>query len=109
MNRVAESENFAQKIGPVAETLQDARHLLPAGFLAPLVVDRGYIAGRVSVFNDPDFGFGVSHGSQLPVSSGLYHGAIADKTILSDESPAAIRLGHSQHAKARSDGRPACA
>ena len=38
MHRVAESHQFAQEVGAMAETLEDPGHLLPTGFGAPFVV-----------------------------------------------------------------------
>jgi hypothetical protein len=61
MHRIADLHHFAQKIGPVAETLQDTGHLLPARLAAPLIVDRGHFARRVCVFNQPDLGLGICH------------------------------------------------
>ena len=54
---VAELHHLAQEIGTMAEALQNARHLLPAGLRAPFVIDLGDFAGRVLVFNELDLGF----------------------------------------------------
>jgi hypothetical protein len=61
MNRVAEADNVTQKIGPMTEAFQNARHLLTAGLLPPLIVNRRNFSRRVGVFNQFDFGFAVSH------------------------------------------------
>ena len=62
VNGVAEFEDIAQEIGPVAEALQNTGYLLPPGLATPLIVHIRDLAGSVCVFNNPDFGFGVSHG-----------------------------------------------
>jgi hypothetical protein len=62
VDNVAELKDLTQEIGPMAEALEDTGQLLPAGFATPLVVNGGDIAGCVGIFDDLDFGFGVSHG-----------------------------------------------
>src|SRR5579862_8775637 len=43
MHRIAELKDVSEKIRSMAETLQDTGHLLPARFLAPFIVDGGYV------------------------------------------------------------------
>jgi len=54
VHRIAELHHIMQKVRPVAEALQNARHLLAARLRAPLVVDLGDFAGRIHVFNQLD-------------------------------------------------------
>ena len=61
VNRVAELHHVPQKVRPMTEALQNPRHLLPARFRAPLVVDLRDIAGRVYVFNQLDLRGILSH------------------------------------------------
>jgi hypothetical protein len=68
MDRVTELHHLAQEVGAMAETLQDAGHLLAAGFGAPFVVNLGYFAGCVAVFDELDLGFVVRH-RYAPVGS----------------------------------------
>jgi hypothetical protein len=70
--RVAELHHVAKKVGPVTEALQNPRHLLPAGFLTPLVIDYGHVASSIGVFNQLNFGLFVIHGAGLAIS-GIYH------------------------------------
>ena len=61
MDCVAELHHLPQRVGTVAEELQNARHLLAAWLCAPLVVDLRHFPGRVTIFNDLDLGFVVRH------------------------------------------------
>ena len=61
VNRVTEADYFPQKIGPVAEALENSGHVLPSGLLPPLVVDRRHVAGGIRIFDQPDFGVVVGH------------------------------------------------
>jgi hypothetical protein len=54
VNRIAKLHHVVQKVRPMTEALQNARHLLAARFCAPLVVDLRNLAGRFSVFDKPD-------------------------------------------------------
>ena len=65
VDRVAEFHHFAQKVGAMAEALQNAGHLLAARFGAPFVVDLGNFSGRVAIFDELDFGLVVRHLSAL--------------------------------------------
>jgi len=65
MDRVAEFHHVAQKVGAMAEALQNARHLLAARFGAPFVVDLGDFSGGIAIFDELDFGFVVRHFSVL--------------------------------------------
>jgi hypothetical protein len=65
---VAELHHIAKKVGPVTEALQNTWHLLPAGFLTPLVIDVSHIASRVGVFNQLDLGLFIVHGADLTTS-----------------------------------------
>ena len=62
MHAIAETDDLAQKIGPMTEALEDARHLLSAGLGPPLVVGFGNIAGCVRVFDEADLCFWMSQG-----------------------------------------------
>jgi hypothetical protein len=57
---MAETDDVAQKIGPMTEALEDARHLLAAGLAPPLVVSLGNVAGSVCVFDEADLCFWMS-------------------------------------------------
>jgi len=59
---VTEAHYLAQKIRPMAETLQYAGHLLTTGLGAPFVVNKGDLAGRVCVLNYFDFRLMIGHG-----------------------------------------------
>jgi hypothetical protein len=72
VHRVTELHNIAKKVGPVTEALQNTRHLLPAGFLTPLIVDGSHFASRIGIFNQLDLGLFVFHGTGLTIS-GIYH------------------------------------
>jgi len=48
----------------MAETLEDAGHLLTTRVGAPFIVNSGNLAGRVRVFNDFDFHLMIGHGSR---------------------------------------------
>ncbi len=61
VHRIAELDNLAKKVRPMAHALQNPRHLLPARLRAPLVVDGCHFSGGVCVFNQFDFGFFVRH------------------------------------------------
>lgn len=61
MHSVAKLHDVAQKIRSMAETFQNTRHLLPAGFVAPFIVDGGYVALRIGVFNQLNLGLGLCH------------------------------------------------
>jgi hypothetical protein len=61
VDRVAEAHHLAQKIRPMAETLEDTGHLLTTGVCAPLVVYLRHLAGSVRIFNDVDFRFRIAH------------------------------------------------
>src|SRR5579863_613381 len=69
MDGIAEPHHFAQKIGPMAEALENPRHVLPPGLLAPLLVDGCNFAGRLRVFDEPDLGVGVCHCSKLYITA----------------------------------------
>jgi hypothetical protein len=51
MNPVTELDDVPQKVRPVAEALEDARHLLAARLCAPKRVDLGHLASSVLIFN----------------------------------------------------------
>jgi len=74
VHRVAELHDLAKKVGPVAEALQNARHLLPTGFPTPFVVDGSHVASRIGIFNQFDLGLFVAQ-AQSSISLELYHGA----------------------------------
>jgi hypothetical protein len=61
MDRVAEFHHVAQKIRPMAEALQNTRHLLTARLGAPFVVHLGDFPFRVAIFDELDFGLVVRH------------------------------------------------
>ena len=61
MDCIAELHHLPQKVGAVAEALQNAGHLLAARLCAPFVVDVRHFPGRVTIFNDLDLGFVVRH------------------------------------------------
>jgi len=61
VDRIAEFHDLAQKVGTMTETLQNAWHLLAAGFGAPLVVNLGYFPRCIAVFDELDLGFVVRH------------------------------------------------
>ncbi len=61
MHHVAEPHHFAQKVGPVAEALQDAGHLLAAGLGTPFLIDAGHFAAGVLVFDQADLGRVIGH------------------------------------------------
>jgi hypothetical protein len=63
VNGVAKAHDFAQKIGAVAEALENAGQLLAAGFLTPFVLDLCDLAVCVCFFNQLDLGFVVRHES----------------------------------------------
>lgn len=65
MHRIPKFHHIMQKVGPMTEALENAGHVLPARFRAPLVVHFGNIAGSVPVFNELDFGCLVSHGAGI--------------------------------------------
>jgi hypothetical protein len=69
---VAEFHHVVKKVGPVTEALQNPRHLLPTGFLTPLVIDCGHVASSIGIFNQLDFGLFVIHGANLAISW-IYH------------------------------------
>jgi len=71
VHRVTKLQDVTKKIGPVAEALQNSRHLLPAGLLTPLVIDSSHFASRVGIFNQLDLGFFDTHGADLTIS-GIY-------------------------------------
>ena len=64
---VAEAHHLAQKIRPMAETLEDAGHLLTTGVGAPFVVDKGNFAVCVRVFNYIDVRLMIGHCPYLKV------------------------------------------
>ena len=76
MYRVTEFHHFAQKIGAMAETFQNARHLLAPRLGAPLVVDPGRFPRRIAVFDQLDFGSLVRHARAILTANSLaiYHG-----------------------------------
>jgi hypothetical protein len=61
MDSVAEAHHLTQEIWSMAETLEDAGHLLTAGVCSPIVVDLRDLAGGVSVFNNADFCLRIAH------------------------------------------------
>ena len=61
MHCIAEFDHVAQKVRSMTEALQDTRHHLPPGLRPPLVVNLGYLSGRVRIFYQLDLGFVVSH------------------------------------------------
>jgi hypothetical protein len=65
MDGIAEFHHFAQKVGTMAEALQNARHLLAARFGAPFVIDPSDLTRRIAIFNELDFGFVIRHFSAL--------------------------------------------
>lgn len=69
VHRIAETHDLAQKIRPMTEALEDARHLLPAGLAPPLVVDFGDVAGSIRVFDEADLRFWMSHCSSVRASA----------------------------------------
>lgn len=54
MDRVTELHDLAQEIGTMAETLQDARHLLPSRLGTPFVVNLRDLARRMRVLDEVD-------------------------------------------------------
>jgi hypothetical protein len=64
MHGVTEAHHFAQKIGPMTETLEDPGHLLTTGVGAPFVVDRCDLAGCIRVFHYINFRLVITHGLQ---------------------------------------------
>jgi hypothetical protein len=72
VHRIAKLHDVAQKVRPMTEALQNARHLLAARFRAPLVVDLGDVARRVHVFNQLDLRGILSHRGER--FARLYHG-----------------------------------
>lgn len=85
MHGIAEFDYVAQEVWPMTEALEDARHHLPPGLSAPLVVDLGHVSGRVRIFNQLDLGFVVSHGrSHLPAN---YSGSISRDEMNANPSP----------------------
>jgi hypothetical protein len=69
VNCITEGDHFPQKVGPVAETLEDARHLLPAGFRAPRFIDLGDFAGGSRVFDEGYFLILIRHAACHPIES----------------------------------------
>jgi len=65
VHRVAELDDFTKKVGPVTEALQNARHLLPAGFLTPFVIDGSHVTSRFGILNQLDLGFFVTQEAVL--------------------------------------------
>ena len=61
MDGIAEANDFAQKIGPVTEALEDARHLLPARLAPPLVICFCDVACSIGVFNEDYLCFWMGH------------------------------------------------
>lgn len=61
VNRIPEFQHVAQKVRPVAETLQDAGHLRAARLGPPLIVDLCEIAARLGVFDNVDLGRFAGH------------------------------------------------
>lgn len=61
MDSVAEAHHFSEEVGPVAEALEDTRHLLAPGFCTPLVVDLRNLACGVCVFDEVDFVLLIAH------------------------------------------------
>jgi hypothetical protein len=61
MDRVAKLHDIAKKIGPVAEALQNSRHLLSARLLPPFVIDGCHVASGIGVLDHPDLGLVLSH------------------------------------------------
>jgi len=61
MDRVAEMNYVPQKIGPMAETLQDTGNLFAAGFRAPLIVNLGNLTRGILVFDEFDFRLRIRH------------------------------------------------
>jgi hypothetical protein len=54
MNSIGKSNDLAQEVRPVAETLQNAGDNLASAKLAPLLVHFGGFAGGFGIFNQPD-------------------------------------------------------
>ncbi len=67
MNRIAKAHHVPQKIGPMAETLQNPRHDLTPRLGAPLVIDLRYIARSVGIFNHLDLGVVLGHDARFPI------------------------------------------
>ena len=73
MDCVAEVNNVPQKIGPMAEALQDAGNFFAARFCAPLVINLGHLAGGIIVLDELIFVLGSVMGLQSAQFSGEYH------------------------------------
>jgi hypothetical protein len=81
MHRVAEAHYLAQKIRPMAEALENARHLPAARVRAPLVVYLRDLTSGVRILNYVDLGLRVCHARRLAYRLELYHQAlVADLT-----------------------------
>jgi hypothetical protein len=65
MYRIAEAHDLAEEIGAMAETFENARHLLAAGVRAPFVVYLRDLTSRVGILNDFDLGVRVWHARRL--------------------------------------------
>ena len=74
VHSIAELHHVPQEVRPMAETLQNPRHLLTPGIRAPLVVDLRDLAGRVHVFNQSYLGVVLSHARER--LGRLYHAGI---------------------------------
>lgn len=82
VNRVAKAHDLAQKVGAMAKTLEDPRHLLAARMRAPFVIDLRHLAGCVSILNKADLCYGICHmlqwqegnTNQIPWTGSLFAG-----------------------------------
>ena len=61
VHRVAEADDFAQKVRAMAKALEDPRHLLATGMRTPFVIYRRHVAGSVSILNQVDLCRGIRH------------------------------------------------
>ncbi len=61
MHTIAEGHDIPEKVGPVAEALQNTGHRLPSRLRAPFVVDRRHLTGGVRILNQVDLQFWITH------------------------------------------------
>ena len=61
MDRIAEAHHIAQKIRPMAETLQDSGNPLTSRLRAPLVIDARDLSSSLSIVDQVDLRLGFFH------------------------------------------------